>query len=103
MQAYRGVRTNQHTYVRNESGAWLLIDNTNDPLQVNNLIHTKSAKGIKDDLEQLLQIKLRKLNDQFEISDQFIGKYHLQQHVAKTGLGTQIAWSYPWATREQTI
>ncbi len=88
--------------MRNESGAWLLFDNTNDPLQMNNLIHTKSAKGIKDYLEQLLQIKLRKLTDHFESSDQIIAKHHLQQHVAKTGVGTQIAWSYPWATPEQT-
>ena len=101
MQAYRGVRTNQHTYVRNESGAWLLFDNVNDPFQMNNLIHNKSAKGIKDDLEQLLQIRLNKLNDNFESSDQIIAKHHLQQHVAKTGLGAQIPWSYPWAKREQ--
>ena len=102
IQAYRGVRTKQHTYVRNRSGAWLLFDNNNDPLQMNNLIHTKSAKGTKEDLEQLLQIKLSKLNDHFESSDQIIAKHHLQQHVAKTGLGTQMAWSYPWATPEQT-
>ena len=96
IQAYRGVRTNRHTYVRNMSGAWLLFDNINDPFQMNNLIHNKAAKGIKDDLEQLLQIKLNQLNDKFESSDQIIAKYHLEQHVAKTGLGTEIPWSYPW-------
>ena len=101
VQAYRGVRTSQHTYVRNKSGAWLLFDNINDPFQMNNLIQNKAARGIKDDLEQLLELKLNKLNDNFESSDQIIAKHHLQQHVAKTGLGAQIAWSYPWGTPEQ--
>ena len=101
IQAYRGVRTSHHTYVRNESGAWLLFDNINDPYQMNNLIQNKAAKGIKDDLEQLLEIKLNKLNDNFESSDQIIAKHHLQQHVAKTGLGAQTPWSYPWGTPEQ--
>jgi len=96
IQAYRGVRTSRHTYVRNMSGAWLLFDNFNDPFQMNNLIHNKAARGIKDDLEQLLQIKLNQLNDKFESSDQIIAKYRLKQHVAKTGLGAQIPWSYPW-------
>jgi arylsulfatase A-like enzyme len=101
VQAYRGVRTSQHTYVRNKNGAWLLFDNINDPFQMNNLIQNKAARGIKDDLEQLLELKLNKLNDNFESSDQIIAKHHLQQHVAKTGLGAQIAWSYPWGTPEQ--
>ena len=101
VQAYRGVRTSQHTYVRNEGGAWLLFDNINDPFQMNNLIQNKAAKGIKEELEQLLEIKLNKLNDNFERSDQIIAKHHLQQHVAKTGLGGQIPWSYPWGTPEQ--
>ena len=68
---------------------------------MNNLIQNKAAKGIKDDLEQLLQIKLNELNDNFESSDQIIAKHNLHQHVAKTGLGTQIPWSYPWKTGDE--
>ena len=35
---FRGVRTIQHTYVRNIWGQWLLYDNINDPYQQNNLL-----------------------------------------------------------------
>ncbi|MCB4412496.1 MULTISPECIES: sulfatase [unclassified Synechococcus] len=101
VQAYRGVRTSRHTYVRNASGAWLLFDNFDDPFQMNNLIKNKTAKGIKDDLEQLLRTKLNKLNDNFESSDEIIAKHRLQQHVARTGLGAQIPWSYPWKTGDE--
>ena len=89
MLAYRGLRTNRHTYVRNEGGEWLLFDNINDPFQMNNLIQDKTARGIKSDLDQLLRTKMKKLNDDFESSDQIIAKHQLQQHVAKTGLGAQ--------------
>ena len=102
IEAYRGVRTSRHTYVRNTRGAWLLFDNLNDPFQMNNLIHNKAAKGIKDDLEELLQIKLNQLNDNFDSSDQIIAKYRLEQHVTKTGLGAQIPWSYPWQSSAKT-
>ena len=103
VQAYRGVRTSRHTYVRNESGDWLLFDNITDPFQMNNLIQNKEAKGVKDDLEQILRIKLKRLNDNFESSDQIIAKHRLEHHVAKTGLGAQIPWSYPWGNRRQSL
>ena len=35
---FRGVRTLQHTYVRNIWGRWLLYDNEADPYQQNNLL-----------------------------------------------------------------
>lgn len=35
---FRGVRTMQHTYVRNIWGQWLLYDNINDPYQQTNLL-----------------------------------------------------------------
>lgn len=101
IEAYRGVRTKRHTYVRNAGGAWLLFDNFDDPFQMNNLIKNKRAKGIADDLEQLLRIKLQELNDNFESSDEIIAKHSLQNHVNKTGLGTQVAWSYPWGKNKQ--
>ena len=35
--AWRGVRTERHTYARHESGPWLLYDNDADPFQLENL------------------------------------------------------------------
>lgn len=101
VQAYRGLRTSKYTYVRNESDSWLLFDNLNDPFQMNNLIKKRSAKGIKDDLEQLLRMKLSDLNDNFEGSDQIIAKYNLQQHVKNTRLATNATWSYPWGIESE--
>ncbi|MCX6732905.1 MAG: sulfatase-like hydrolase/transferase, partial [Candidatus Roizmanbacteria bacterium] len=35
---YRGIRTENYTYVRDLKGPWLLFDCVNDPFQLNNLV-----------------------------------------------------------------
>ena len=66
MKAYRGVRTMQYTYARNEHGPWLLFDNHNDPYQKNNLIQSSNkAKRLLTDLDELLHQKLKQRGDKF--------------------------------------
>ena len=96
MKAYRGIRTNRYTYVRNENAAWLLFDNYDDPFQKNNLIGKKEVRSIQTNLEDLLREKLKSIGDGFQPSDQVIDDYQLQSHVKNTGLGSRIPWSYPW-------
>jgi hypothetical protein len=97
MKAYRGVRTTQYTYARNEYGPWLLFDNHNDPFQKNNLIQSSSnAKSLLTDLDDLLHQKLKQRGDKFETSDQIIERYQLIDHVKKTGLGSSVSWNSPW-------
>ena len=100
MKAYRGIRTNRYTYVRNENAAWLLFDNHDDPFQKNNLMGKKEARSIQASLEDLLCEKLKRIGDRFQPSDQVIDDYQLQSHVSNTGLGSRIPWSYPWAELE---
>jgi arylsulfatase A-like enzyme len=98
MKAYRGVRTMQYTYARNEHGPWLLFDNHNDPFQKNNLIQSSSnAKRLLIDLDDLLHQKLKQRGDKFETSDQIIEQYQLIDHVKKTGLGSSLTWENPWS------
>jgi hypothetical protein len=98
MKAYRGVRTMQYTYARNEHGPWLLFDNHNDPFQKNNLIQSSSnAKKLLTDLDDLLHQKLKQRGDKFETSDQIIEQYQLIDHVKKTGLGSSLTWENPWS------
>ena len=97
MKAYRGIRTNRHTYVRNEAEAWLLFDNYNDPYQKNNLIGKKEARSDQKELEDLLRERLKSIGDPFQSSDQIINNFQLQSHVNNTSLGSRIAWTYPWS------
>ena len=63
--AYRGVRTNTHTYVRSIHGAWLLYDNRRDPYQMHNLCGQFAARDTLAALEQELQNWLARLGDEF--------------------------------------
>jgi len=62
---YRGVRTRRYTYCRDISGPWLLYDNQNDPHQLQNLVNRSEVSEIQKHLDNLLNQKLIKVNDQF--------------------------------------
>ena len=96
LKAYRGIRTLQHTYVRNEDGPWLLFDNLNDPFQKNNLVRTQQARSLAKNLDEILDHKLRECGDTFQSSDELIDQHQLARHVANTGVGSKVAWHYPW-------
>ena len=96
LKAYRGIRTRQHTYVRNEDGPWLLFDNINDPFQKNNLVHTQQARNLAKNLDELLVHKLHECGDTFQSSDELIDQHKLAHHVANTGVGSKLAWHFPW-------
>ena len=98
MKAYRGVRTTQYTYARNEDGPWLMFDNYNDPFQKKNLINEAGyANELKKDLDNLLNQKLKQYGDKFYPSDQIIERYKLREHIKYTGLGSPINLHYPWS------
>ena len=62
---FRGIRTNNHTYVRSLQGPWLLYDNLNDPYQLDNLVDLPQHSSLRDDLDQKLQRKLDQRKDKF--------------------------------------
>jgi len=62
---YRGLRTKQHTYVRDLNGPWLLFDNQRDPYQLDNLAGRPEAAELQARLESQLTAKLRQQGDEF--------------------------------------
>lgn len=73
--AWRGVRTARHTYVRTESGPWLLYDNHADPDQLTNLIDAPEAAVLRTDLQAELDRWLQRLDDPFAAPDQYLAQY----------------------------
>ncbi len=73
---YRGVVTQQYTYVRDLKGPWLLFDNTKDPYQLNNLVNDKAHTNIQRGLEEQLQQLLAKQNDQFKPGMDYVRKWN---------------------------
>jgi arylsulfatase A-like enzyme len=62
---YRGLRNDDYTYVRSIHGPWLLYDNRKDPFQMHNLCNRPEAAKVQARWEQLLDARLRELNDEF--------------------------------------
>ena len=62
---FRGVRTRRYTYTRTLEGPWELFDNEEDPFQQRNLVASAAHRGLRDDLEDSLRIRLRETGDDF--------------------------------------
>ena len=72
---YRGVRTEQYTYVCDLNGPWLLYDNVNDPYQMNNVVDQLEFKNIQADLEAQLQAILDKNGDEFLPGEEYMEEW----------------------------
>jgi hypothetical protein len=62
---YRGLRTEQHTYIRSIHGPWLLYDNDRDPYQMHNLCERGEYTQTRAQLDRALDRRLRALKDEF--------------------------------------
>jgi len=60
---YRGIRTNQYTYVRNIDNEILLFDNIADPYQLNNLAGNPESKKLQEEMEGMLARELEIIGD----------------------------------------
>ncbi len=64
MDAWRGVRTKQHTYARFEDGTpWVLFDNVADPYQLENLADSSEHAELRQDLDARLDALLEQADD----------------------------------------
>jgi len=95
MKAYRGLRTNRYTYVRNTDGPWLLYDNLEDPYQMNNLINQNHAEDIQNKLELQLQERLTELGDEFLDSRVYIERAG-HTHFKEVFMECREQWHDPW-------
>lgn len=89
IEAYRGVRTASHTYVRNLTGPWLLYDNVADPYQLQNLCGRPEFAGLQQDLETELNRWLSGLGDEFATAEEYVRADGLAHYLeVNTPLGT---------------
>ena len=93
--AYRGVRTQTHSYVRLEDGRGLLYDLENDPYQLDNLYDSSENDALQGELESLLQKRLSEIGDDFEPSEVLVerlGVGHYNEVKAKRNLKSNWTW-----------
>jgi len=71
---YRGVRTEQYTYVRDRQAPWLLYDNIRDPFQQENLCNIDSSEvaAIRTRLDASLARKLAAIDDDFRAGKEYV-------------------------------
>lgn len=85
---WRGVRTPRYTYAKTLSGGWLLFDNEKDPYQQNNLIGKPEYKALQDRLDNLLKELLKKADDDFAPSTEYLKRFRSQlgkKHLRSEG------------------
>jgi arylsulfatase A-like enzyme len=96
---YRGLRTEQHTYVRSIRGPWLLYDNLADPYQKHNLVARETALVRR--LDAALERRLRGVGDDFLPGSRYLeraGLTHYREAQAKVG-----TFKSPWGDWESTM
>jgi arylsulfatase A-like enzyme len=80
---YRGIRTENFTYVKDLNGPWLLFDNSKDTFQMNNLVNNPDYSAAQKELDRKLKSLLKETNDDFRPSSFYISKWNYE--VDKNG------------------
>ena len=94
--SYRGVRTNQYTYIRSVHGPWLLYDNVKDPYQMHNLCGSPGpeVRQAQRELEREVDFWLTRLNDRFLPGAEYLRQAGLEYfYETKTPIGK---YNSPW-------
>lgn len=73
---YRGLMTENYTYVRDLKGPWLLFDRTKDPFQLNNLVGQPSLTAIQSKLDRDLLNELKIRKDEFLPGLDYVKKWN---------------------------
>ena len=73
---YRGLMTEQYTYVRDLKGPWLLFDREKDPFQMHNLIGQASTAAIQSKLDRDLLNELKIRKDEFLPGLDYVKKWN---------------------------
>lgn len=95
MRAFRGLRTQRYTYVRNIAGPWLLYDNENDPFQKNNLVGQSAHAGLEAQLDARLWERLSARGDEFLDGWAYLERDGLTHYIEVNGQSVQV-WKDPW-------
>ena len=95
-KAYRGLRTQRYTYVRNTDGPWLLFDNEADPYQMCNLVGSAEHADVQSALESRLQHRLAALGDEFLDGQAYLERDGLS-HYQEVNRSCHREWQDPWS------
>lgn len=98
---YRGLRTEQCTYVRSIHGPWLLYDNARDPYQMHNLCNSTDQKQLQARLDRALEARLRSVNDDFLPAAEYIQRANVGHYREVTMPAGQT--SSPWGDWQSTM
>jgi arylsulfatase A-like enzyme len=75
---YRGIRTSDHTYVRDLDGPWLCYNNINDPYQMKNLCEDPGSQTVVKELDRRLKQLLDRRKDAFLAGEHYLAKWNYQ-------------------------
>jgi arylsulfatase A-like enzyme len=64
VEAYRGIRTKQYTYVKTTEKATMLFDNFSDPYQLNNLVGKPESRKLQERMDRMLRKELKAIDDE---------------------------------------
>ena len=81
---YRGVRTARYTYTRDLNGPWLLYDNVRDPYQLHNLCNEPAYARVQEELENVLDRKLKETHDEFRSGWDYIKQWAYEVNASGT-------------------
>lgn len=92
--SYRGVRSDQYTYIRSIHGPWLLYDNVKDPFQKHNICSKPEGKHLQAEAEAELTAWLHRLHDEFLPGSEYLRRSGLGYYYeVKTPIGRCYS---PW-------
>ena len=98
---YRGLRTEQHTYVRSRNGPWLMYDNAADPYQQRNLCGRSEHKDLQSRLDRELDTRLKTVRDDFLPGQDYIARFGYEHNFEiRSKPGHSVS---PWGDWESTI
>ena len=72
---YRGIYTDQYSYVKSLEGPWLLYDHQKDPLEMDNLAGKAGFEDLQEEMERMLMRELEKVGDPFLPRQYYIDKW----------------------------
>ena len=98
---YRGLRTEEYTYVRSIHGPWLLYDNRRDPYQMHNLCGRIEGREVQSRLDRDLDASLKERKDEFLPAREYVRRAGLE-HYREVNVAAGRVRS-PWGDWESTM
>ncbi len=74
-RAYRAIKTDHYSYVKDNNGPWLLFNDLKDPFQMNNLIGNTTYATIQKELEMQLTNELESIEDDFRPAQYYLEEW----------------------------